>query len=184
MVPRKKAVKLSGAEIDCAKKMRALGLTTFELGEQFNVNRGLIGKLTSGVCIGEHGYFRCIKCEQVLSIELLPKADGIGLKCRECVRDYSRHHARKFKAGVMSHYGGSCYCCGESSIDFLTLDHINNDGPKDRDWRKRHRGYIWVVKKGYPGDLRVACYNCNMGRRHGICPHQRKEVAHGNSDLG
>ena|ERR1035441_8343158 len=76
---------------------------------------------------------------------------------------------------VLSHYGGKCVCCGESQAPFLTLDHINNDGKRDRE--AVHSGYWWrwVVKQGFPSHLQVLCWNCNMAKQHfgnGVCPHQ------------
>lgn len=34
----------------------------------------------------------------------------------------------RLKKEVMNHYGGVCSCCGEKHVEFLTLDHVNNDG--------------------------------------------------------
>lgn len=73
-------------------------------------------------------------------------------------------------------YGGSfCACCGETEFAFLTLDHINNDGGKER--RAHGRGiytYGNLRKRGYPPGLQVLCMNCNFGKsiNGGICPHK------------
>jgi hypothetical protein len=68
-----------------------------------------------------------------------------------------------------------CACCGESQIEFLTLDHINNDGNSHR--KEIGFGgsglYRWAESHGYPPVLQVMCMNCNWGKRLlGYCPHK------------
>ena len=84
----------------------------------------------------------------------------------------------RIKLEALQTYGGAyCHCCGENNVQFLTLDHINNDGNKHR--RKGGRwypSYSNLRAAGYPNEppLQVLCYNCNNGKRvnGGICPHQ------------
>ena len=76
---------------------------------------------------------------------------------------------------VIAHYGGRCACCGEKEIKFLAIDHINNDGHKQR---KKMTVNInaWAIKHNYPKDLQVLCHNCNLAKAfYGICPHQEKK---------
>jgi hypothetical protein len=83
------------------------------------------------------------------------------------------------KEETIKEYGGKCFCCGESSIIFLTIDHIHNNGSEERK-RLKLRGagiwfYEWLKKKNWPKeDYQIACFNCNIGRYQngGICPHQ------------
>ena len=49
--------------------------------------------------------------------------------------EYKKYLCRRnlrTKYKVMRAYGGKCVCCGESTLSFLTIDHPNNDGVKDR----------------------------------------------------
>src|SRR3990167_4100247 len=42
----------------------------------------------------------------------------------------------RLRMQVMRHYGGDppmCACCGETELDFLTIDHINGGGRKHRE---------------------------------------------------
>lgn len=88
---------------------------------------------------------------------------------------------RKVKEGVFTHYGGKCTCCGESQMQFLSLDHVNNDGAQHR----RSLGtmvsggvsfYYWVRKNGYPSYLQILCFNCNHAKAlFGQCPHKAVE---------
>jgi predicted DNA-binding protein (UPF0251 family) len=80
------------------------------------------------------------------------------------------------KEETMRAYGGHCVCCGEDRLEFLTLDHVNNDG-----YARRKNGegaglklYRSLRNKGFPhGDFQVLCYNCNCSKGfHGYCPHE------------
>lgn len=78
-------------------------------------------------------------------------------------------------------YGGACCaCCGESQIQFLSLDHINGNGNKHRKETGNaggHRFYRVLKKQGFPPGYQVLCMNCNCGRHRngGICPHKQAE---------
>jgi hypothetical protein len=94
------------------------------------------------------------------------------------LRKTHREKYAEVRLDVLTHYSGSpskCSCCGEDNIKFLTIDHINNNGAKDR---KKHRStwafFIWIKKNNYPEGLQILCYNCNMGRAYndGVCPHK------------
>jgi hypothetical protein len=78
---------------------------------------------------------------------------------------------------VYAAYGDRCRCCGERERGFLTIDHVNSDGKVQRGERhpKSPMAFlIWIIENGFPADLQVLCYNCNLGRarHHGVCPHQ------------
>ena len=74
---------------------------------------------------------------------------------------------------VFDHYGWRCACCGETTEDFLTIDHINGGGSKHQD--HVHSVYGWIVNHNFPEEFQTLCYNCNCARskrgRNGICPH-------------
>jgi len=78
----------------------------------------------------------------------------------------------------MAAYGGFCTCCGEKTLEFLTLDHINNDGAAHRkELLGRNVGGNVFYKKlrllGYPPGLQVLCWNCNASKQFfGGCPHK------------
>jgi hypothetical protein len=87
------------------------------------------------------------------------------------------------KLRVFKAYSGGdikCYCCGETIIEMLTLDHIEGGGNAHRvslggrkDWGG-HNLYRWLAGQKFPPGYRVACFNCNYGRslNNGICPHK------------
>ena len=88
----------------------------------------------------------------------------------------------KVKLEVYNAYGGpKCTCCGEAHIEFLSLDHIHDDGAAHR--RKifgqsrsgsSFRMYKWLKKNNYPKNLiQILCMNCNMAKHiYGECPHK------------
>lgn len=99
-----------------------------------------------------------------------------------CLRQ-QRESARRLKNEVFEVYGGyRCVCCGETHPSMLTLDHINEDGNLHRAALSgRVRGTVDMYRKlrdaGYPSDIQVLCYNCNISkhRNGGICAHRRGE---------
>lgn len=99
-------------------------------------------------------------------------------RCRECMLEHQRTTGKQSRMTVLNHYGPFCKCCGEDNTRFLTIDHINNDGAKQRKENKvtstGYKYYTWIIKNNYPEDLQILCYNCNCGRQlnSGICPHQ------------
>lgn len=94
---------------------------------------------------------------------------------------YKRSQSRRrdeIRREVFAVYGNRCVCCGESEFSFLSLDHVNDDGAL---WRKVFGIGItaidlcrWAKKNGYPRQLQLLCYNCNMSKEYGGCPHQER----------
>jgi hypothetical protein len=99
---------------------------------------------------------------------------------------FNAQHTRRrraLKQQVLEYYSNgtlACACCGIIGIDFLTLDHKNNDGAahrKEVNARGELGMYSWARTHGFPPLFRVLCWNCNMARampkNKGICPHQQ-----------
>ena len=97
---------------------------------------------------------------------------------KELVRKY---HANRRKV-VLEYYGGvptKCACCGESRIEFLSIDHINGGGSKHRKELKIFgiRFNDWLIKNNYPEGYRILCHNCNQSLGfYGYCPHERERI--------
>lgn len=101
---------------------------------------------------------------------------------RKHISDYSRARRYERLEYVFRQMGGECKCCGETERGFLTVDHVNGGGNKNR---KKHH-YAWrkfcrdIEESGFDPKLyQVLCYNCNCGRarNEGICPHKKPFVA-------
>lgn len=105
--------------------------------------------------------------------------------------EYRKNHYKEFEAyrkkkgledkmGALNNYSNNnpcCNCCGEREIMFLSIDHKNNDGYKDRKITGNGTGfYRWLRLNKYPMDkgYQVLCYNCNRGKviNRGLCPHR------------
>jgi hypothetical protein len=93
-----------------------------------------------------------------------------------------RARNRTLKQEAFEAYGGArCACCGEDVFDFLTLDHVNNDGNVHQTTPGR-RGvrYHQLKQAGWPNDpaLQVLCFNCNCGKKinGGMCPHKTRRA--------
>ena len=86
-----------------------------------------------------------------------------------------RKTASGLRDEILRHYGHKCACCGESTKEFLCLDHVNGGGCKHR--KKVPSGYMlyrWVIKNKFPASIRVLCHNCNMSLGiYGYCPHAK-----------
>lgn len=89
---------------------------------------------------------------------------------------YAKRVGFEKKQIVLSHYSNgalkcACLNCNEQHIEFLTLDHINNDGYKES-VSHRKTLYFYLFKMGLPEGYQVLCYNCNNTKAHyGSCPH-------------
>ena len=77
----------------------------------------------------------------------------------------------RLRVEVLEHYGSVCECCGESTVEFLAIDHVAGIRP-DGVPRSSHGLYCWLRKNDYPPGFRALCHNCNMSYgNYGICPH-------------
>lgn len=50
----------------------------------------------------------------------------------EAERQSKQARRRRLRAEVIAAYGGRCACCGEATPEFLSIDHVNNDGAQHR----------------------------------------------------
>ena len=96
----------------------------------------------------------------------------VGVKWRRENRSrynaYFRVYDQKIKLETVSHYSPtvSCVSCGETDMRVLTIDHIHNDGAKDRVIRGLGISFYASLKKdSYPEGYQVLCMNCNWLKR-------------------
>jgi hypothetical protein len=150
---------------------------------------------------------RCGDCAILYAQKLKLKRNNIASKgiCPECrnENDTSNYRcskcaakrkasAKRLKLEVLNAYGGpkcSCDKCPEKSgnIDFLTIDHINNDGNEHRKVLGSGGStlYRWLRKNKFPSGYRVLCFNCNSARHinGGICPHEELQAVQADKEL-
>jgi hypothetical protein len=100
-------------------------------------------------------------------------------EARQKILDRNNAAARALRDRVLAAYGGpkcACpYCKDGDILDFLTIDHIENDGAAHR--RMIGKGgaptYRWLVRQGFPPGYQVLCWNCNRSKHAngGVCAH-------------
>lgn len=94
------------------------------------------------------------------------------------VNAYSKKYRQKLRLDVLRHYSHGnpcCACCGETILEFLTIDHVHGGGSHARKGKfsSSIQLYMWLKRNHYPKGFQVLCYNCNCGKSDkGVCPHQ------------
>jgi hypothetical protein len=102
---------------------------------------------------------------------------GRSYQCIQCNLEHNKQYKLQIKKIVLDYYGnGRCSCCGESNIEFLSIDHINGGGSQHRKENSAVRTiYSWLKKNNYPSGFRVLCHNCNQSLGFlGYCPHSKE----------
>lgn len=101
---------------------------------------------------------------------------------RDIVNTQHKNYQQRQKMKVFTYYSGNppkCACCGETHIEFLSIDHINNDGYAHRKLLGfcGNRIYTWLIKNNFPDGFQILCMNCQFGKRlNGVCPHKLEEL--------
>ena len=93
--------------------------------------------------------------------------------------DERKSARERLRIAALFAYGGDpprCACCGETTIQFLTIDHRDGGGNEARK-AEGHRGgtqqYRRLRMAGWPAGYRVLCWNCNAAiGLYGRCPHE------------
>lgn len=139
----------------------------------------------------------CADCERIRHAEQMRKYRHQDIDAYRTYRkDYReknivvaraqrRESGQRLRDEVYAAYGGyRCVCCGETEPSMLTLDHINEDGAEHRrmlSGGKSSRVPVDIYRRlrdaGFPPDIQVLCYNCNISkhRNGGVCAHKLGE---------
>ena len=104
----------------------------------------------------------------------------IGSRCRECHRRVSREDCAKVMLEGLLRFSpeGStvptCVCCGCTTLAFLQLDHIHDDGGKIRATINTGSNLPELRRlraEGWPrGQLQTMCANCHVAKTKRIHP--------------
>jgi len=90
-------------------------------------------------------------------------------------KEYFKNYYRELKKRVIAAYGGKCECCSIDAFEFLTVDHIEGGGHRERKSSSTGAGfYARLEKLGFPKEkYRLLCMNCNFSIGiYGYCPHK------------
>lgn len=97
-------------------------------------------------------------------------------KYRDKYLNYNRKRNAEHRLQVLTHYSKGkliCSCCGEKEYRFLTLEHLNGGGTKERKRIGPSNLCLFLIKNCLPSGYDVLCYNCNCGKsKTGVCPHK------------
>ena len=142
---------------------------------------------------------RCGHCKQQKNKSEFHKdctrKDGLYNRCKDCVKlkhqaatskyykrnkkkvnAASKKYRDKVKMEVLNAYGGPrCVCCGETIVEFLSVDHINGNGTQHLKQIAAlgNMFYGWLRKNNFPPGYQILCRNCNWGKYvYGVCPHK------------
>ncbi len=113
----------------------------------------------------------CVSCKN-------PTAPG-RTRCKPCAekgKACCRRRRLQVADMVFAAYGGAqCRCCGEPERLFLSIDHINGGGARQRRELGPGELYRWLLRNNFPPGYQVLCHNCNFGKHwnNGICPHKK-----------
>lgn len=98
------------------------------------------------------------------------------LRCNTRRRLNSPVYRAQLREEVFDHYGWECACCREKEPVFLSIDHTDGSGAKERSGKNGKRvgagRWAFIIAQGFPSNLRTLCLNCNGSLGfHGTCPH-------------
>ena len=90
-----------------------------------------------------------------------------GYKTCDFCREVHKIKILKLKCQLFFIYGQRCNVCGETEENFLTLDHIHNDGSQDR--RRKGKSQVhttWrdAIKNPDTEKYQILCWNCNCAK--------------------
>ena len=121
---------------------------------------------------------RCVVCHRMKNIGRFYAhkftKDGVQSLCKLCVaRRGAKYYKERHKAGriewqkrlwldAINKLGKFCVRCGENDISMLEIDHIFNDGRKQRKEMHAYDIYRWAIESpDAPSRLQTLCRNCN-----------------------
>ncbi len=168
------AMQLYGGQCECCGESQYRFLTFDHINPDGKTPSNINGlKLVRAAltAFGQHGYpnskyrILCFNCNE--SIGHYGYCSHNGQPTNIIPSKYALQR-RVAKAEMIAEYGGKCKLCGEVCTEFLTIDHINNNGSQHRKEIGIATGgihlYRWLKRQGWPKDnYRLLCFNCNLG---------------------
>jgi hypothetical protein len=106
--------------------------------------------------------------------EIRAKSKKYHIDNRDRINTVWRLKNAQVRIEVLEHYGNKCACCGESTREFLAIDHIRGGGHRHLKTLKRATIYYWLKQNNYPDGFQILCHNCNCAKGfYGSCPHKK-----------
>lgn len=137
-----------------------------------------------------HKILNCRKCSAILDVKANFSQADLNHRiylCKQCKSDtikkyqkdtnYNKIKYLNNRKDFINYFGSKCNCCNNNVWQFLTLDHINNDGASDRKNKKHIRmsNFSIFSKNEDMSKFQSLCMNCNYSKGHnGFCSHSIK----------
>jgi len=143
-------------QIDISNVPLLRGKPCYKCGLTYDISKLIPIKYTS--------FFICEKCSDLY--------DNTVTRFKKLNRS-TRSKISNSRKDIMNILGAKCSCCGETIVEFLTIEHIGLTGSFHRK-QKKHNVYKHILEQGCPKDkYAILCMNCNWASRfNGICPHK------------
>jgi len=157
---------------ECDRPHLARGLCSAHYQQE--VARARMGGGVCSACGADRGPYRknplCRSCH---AVRVKSWRERNPEKAREVSARSAQRSHRQRRLRVIEAYGGRCVCCGVTDIPFLTVDHVNGGGNKQRRENKFSTTsfYRWLETHSFPSQFQLLCHNCNFAKSHGGCPH-------------
>ena len=123
---------------------------------------------------------QCRQCKIIKpEVDFIRNRGNVQTLCKLCSSELAQRRVVARRCASLTKISGRlnpvCECCGESTYEFLSIDHVDNDGANNRRALGGHPNAV-VDKLLESGDcgatLQVLCHNCNCGKaRYTTCPH-------------
>ena len=81
-------------------------------------------------------------------------------------REKRINHYKEQRLTVIKHYGGKCAFCGDTNINHLCIDHINDDGAKHRKTTDGRKFLNRLIKSNFPDGFQILCWNHNAEKQY------------------
>ena len=107
------------------------------------------------------------------------RLQALGYYHQKTNHEHELHLAKKRYAQnrkiVINYYGGKCDCCGESTYEFLAINHINGGGNQERKILGQNKMISNIIKNNFPEKYNILCHNCNSALGfYKYCPHKKQ----------
>ena len=111
-----------------------------------------------------------------------PRVEG-AKSCSTCAARSNRNQSRyavRIRSEIINLLGGKCFRCNVDDRRVLQIDHVNDDGKKERGRDGCSSVYYRKIKEGLiqgRDDLRCVCANCHL-----ICADERRRLRKASRD--
>ncbi len=110
-------------------------------------------------------------------VKRLERAKAWNSEHREQNSEAQKRRNARLRSEMLKVYGQKCNCCGETTADFLGIDHIARNGQQHRkSLGGSGANFLIALKRlNWPTEgIQILCMNCISATRYGhLCPHKR-----------